>query len=161
MTKGSFIPMSPEELPQQRVYEVVDLPPTPVGLETKLDWVEPFPDNRPKTTPRKVQFLCAVEWAWSPMHNRIDNYYLHQRGKRWLIWNNWLDDNDVPWRWHWDVLAYADKVDADPEAIAIHMLRQTWEQEAKHATIDHYHWINDTGLLSVDQVQAIARTVWG
>ena len=77
--------MSPEELPQQRVYEVVDLPPTPAGLETKLDWVEPFPDDRPKTTPRKVQFLCAVEWAWSPMHNRIDNYYLHQRGKRWLL----------------------------------------------------------------------------
>ena len=92
MTKGSFIPMSPEELPKQRLYEVVDLPPTPGGLETKLDWVEPFPDDRPKTTPRKVQFLCAVEWAWSPMHNRIDNYYLHQRGKRWLIWNNWLDD---------------------------------------------------------------------
>ena len=82
MTKGSFIPMSPEELPQQRVYEVVDLPPTPAGLETKLDWAEPFPDDRPKTTPRKVQFLSAVEWAWSPMHNLIDNYYLHQRGKR-------------------------------------------------------------------------------
>ena len=43
----------------------------------------------------------------------------------------------------------------------IHMLRQTWKQEAKQATIDHYHWINDTGLLSVGQVQAIARTVWG
>ena len=59
------------------------------------------------------------------------------------------------------MLAYANKVDADLEAIAIHMLRQTWEQESKHASIDHYHWINDTGLLSVDQVQAIARTVWG
>ena len=59
------------------------------------------------------------------------------------------------------MLAYADKVDANLEAIAIHMLLQTWEQEAKHNSIDHYHWINETGLLSVDQVQAIARCVWG
>ena len=61
MTRGSFIPMSPEERPTQRVYEVVDLPATPLGLEAKLDWVEPFPDDRPKTTPRKEACLFSSD----------------------------------------------------------------------------------------------------
>ena len=160
MTKGSFIPMSPEDRPQQRVYEVVDLPPTPVGLETKLDWVEPFPDDRPKTTPRKVQFLCAVEWAWSPMHNRIDNYYLHQRGKRWLLWNNWVEDGEAPWTWHWNVHAYGRRCRSDERTISIHLIKAFWEFDAKYHDVEHFHWINNTGLLSVEEIEAIAREVW-
>ena len=81
----TFIPMSSEQIPQQRIAEVKTLPLKPKGLSVKLDWVKPFRSDRPKGTPRKVTFLCSVEWAWSPVHSRIDNYYLHTRGKRRLL----------------------------------------------------------------------------
>ena len=94
----TFIPMSSDQIPQQRIVEVKTLPPKPEGLDVKLDWVEPFRSDRPRGTPRKVTFLCSAEWSWSPAHSRIDNYYLHSRGKRWLLWNHRLDEDD--WGWY-------------------------------------------------------------
>ena len=35
-----------------------------------------------------------------------------------------------------------------------------WESEVEHQAVDHYHWINNTGLLSVEEIQAIGREVW-
>jgi len=32
-----------------------------------------------------------------------------------------------------------------------------WENEQKHQVLDEYHWVNNTGLLSVEEIQAIAR----
>ena len=155
----TFIPMSSEQIPQQRIAEVKMLPPKPKGLSVKLDWVKPFKSDRPKGTPRKVTFLCSVEWAWSPMHSRIDNYYLHSRGKRWLLWNHRLDEDN--WSWYWDVHAYADKVEADEKTIALHMLRGAWLESIRHEELDHYHFIGNTGFLDVSELQAVGRDVWG
>ena len=71
----SFIPMSPELLPRQKLNEVVTVPELPKGLDPKVDLGEPLQRNRPKASPRKITFVCSVEWSWSPMHHRIDNYY--------------------------------------------------------------------------------------
>ena len=32
-----------------------------------------------------------------------------------------------------------------------------WENEQKYQVLDEYHWVNNTGLLSVVEIQAIAR----
>ena len=88
----SFIPMSPELLPQQKLAEVVSLPELPKGLDPKIEWVEPLLRQPPRSSPRKLTYLFSVEWAWSPMHNRIDNYYLNPRRTGWLLWNNWVED---------------------------------------------------------------------
>jgi len=160
MSIKSFIPMHPDQRPQQRIAPVVTLPPKPEGLDVKLDWVEGMPDDRPEGSPRKVEFLCSVEWAWSPMHGRIDNYYLHRRGKRWLLWVHWLDEDEVPWKWRWVLFAYADFVKGDMEQIAVHMLIGAWKETVKYEEIERYHWINATGLLSVETIQAAAREVW-
>jgi len=32
-----------------------------------------------------------------------------------------------------------------------------WENEQKYQVLDEYHWVNNTGLLSVEEVQAIAE----
>ena len=32
-----------------------------------------------------------------------------------------------------------------------------WENEQKYQVLDEYHWVNNTGLLSVEEIQAIAR----
>jgi hypothetical protein len=94
------------------------------------------------------------------MHNRIANYYLNPKRKYWFLWNNWVDDQTYPWTWHWDVLAYAPRIEADERSIAAYMLLEEWKSDAEHGGLDHYHWINNTGCLSVEDIQAVAREVW-
>ena len=76
----SFIPMTPDVRPGQRLNEVVGLPDKPDDLNILIEWKDPIPfKNHPKGTPRKLTFVCSVEWAWSPMNNRIANYYINQK----------------------------------------------------------------------------------
>ena len=156
----SMIPLSLKTLPQQRLYEVVRLKKPPKFLAPTVDIDKPLLRHRPKASPRKLTFLFSVEWAWSPMHNRIDNYYLNPRRTGWLLWNNWVEDGGYPWTWHWDLMAYGSRCRSDEKNIAAHLVMSCWKFDAKHHGVDHFHWINNTGLLSVAEVQAIGREVW-
>ena len=49
----SFIPMSPELLPRQKLNEVVTIPDLPNGLAPKVDLGEPLQCNRPKASPEQ------------------------------------------------------------------------------------------------------------
>ena len=73
----TFVPMLPEQIPQQRLNEVVSLPTKPNDLKVYVDNDVPLKKNRPVAWPRKLIYLCGVEWAWSPAHNRMDHYYLN------------------------------------------------------------------------------------
>ena len=44
----SFIPMSPELLPRQKLNEVVGLPPRPEGLDVKIEWEHRLKKEHPK-----------------------------------------------------------------------------------------------------------------
>ena len=156
---ASPLPGFPDDLPQQRISEVVTLPDQPEGLEVRVELLESYP-HYPVRTPRKVLFLGGVEWAWSPANSRRDNYYLNPKPKHWLLWDHWLDDQVRPWRWNWNILAWAPRVRADEKSIAIHMLKHIWEVDCRHHLIDQFHWINSTGALSVSDLQSIAREVW-
>ena len=156
----SFIPMSPELLPRQKLNEVVTVPELPKGLDPKVALGEPLQRNRPKASPRKINFLCSVEWSWSPMHHRIDNYYLNPRRTGWLLWNNWVEDGGFPWTWHWDLMAYGNRCRSDAKTIACHLILELWKFDAKYHQVEKYHWINNTDLLSVEEIQALAREVW-
>ena len=156
----SFIPMSPELLPRQKLNEVVTIPKLPKGLAPKVEWVEPLLRDPPRASPRKLTFLFSVEWSWSPMHHRIDNYYLNPRRTGWLLWNNWVNDGTIPWSWHWLLMAHCKKGKFAEKTIAIHLIKALWECEQEHQMLDEFHWINNTGLLSVEEIQAIARAVW-
>ena len=94
------------------------------------------------------------------MHHRIDNYYLNPRRTGWLLWNNWVDDGTRPWSWHWLLMAHCKKGKFDEKTIAIHLMKALWECEQEHQMLDEYHWINNTGLLSVEEIQAIRRKIW-
>lgn len=158
---SSFIPMTPNSRPGQRLNQVVSLPEKPVDLDVSLVWENPIQGKHfPKGTPRKLTFICSVEWAWSPMNNRIANYYINPKPWGWALWDNVLDDHSVPWSWWWDFVAYTGKTNADEKTIATFMLLESWKGEAAHQMLDHYHWINDTGCLDVEDIQAIARQVW-
>ena len=78
MTREPKIPMSPTELPQQRIHEIVGLPERPAEFNCEVGYGV-FQDGAfPKNAPTNSTYLCQVEWAWSPMHNRLDAYYLHR-----------------------------------------------------------------------------------
>ena len=157
----SFIPMTPHILPKQRLNEVVEIPDKPDDLNVLIHWKDPISaKNYPKGTPRKLTFVCSVEWAWSPMHNRIANYYINPKPWGWAFWDNILDDYTVPWSWYWNFIAYSGKTEADERTIATYMLLEAWRDEAEEQMLDHYHWINNTGCLEVEDIKAIARKVW-
>ena len=67
--------MSPNQIPQQRLYVVPDLTEKPEELEFLKG--EPGIDAIPKKIPRRASFLLQVEWAWSPAHGMILNYHLN------------------------------------------------------------------------------------
>ena len=75
------IPLSPTLLPQQRIHAVHDLPAWPdharpfVGYSDTLEV-----EGLPKRKSRNAAYLCQLEWAWSPDHDRLDAYYLPAQG---------------------------------------------------------------------------------
>ena len=86
----SFVPMTPDARPKQRLNEVVGLPAKPDDMDVFVEWVNPIASERhPKGTPRKLTFVCSVEWAWSPTNNRIANYYINPKPWGWVLWDNW------------------------------------------------------------------------
>jgi hypothetical protein len=94
------------------------------------------------------------------MHNRIDNY-LNPRRTGWLLWNNRLYEDTVPWTWWCDFIAHGKRCMIDEKTIATHLITEFWKSEAVHQDVDHYHWINYTGILSAEDEQAIARSTKG
>ncbi len=153
------VPMLPEELPQQRLREVVELPPRPEGLEPCCTMDLDVPkEYRPKGDPRRATFLAMVEWAWSPMHSRLDAYYLGQKGPLWLMWIRNADPYDDDGSGWW-LYAWGRRRGVNPRQAAVYLLMEAWSYEAR-GHLDAFHMIDDTGLLSVADLAAIAGEVW-
>ena len=153
MTK-SKIPMSPEERPDQNSSSGIVIPDCPdYFLNSCSHFID---DDNKKRAPRNAVFLGSVEWAWSPFHSRIDNYYLSSRKPYWLLWNHWLDDNDGGYPWYWTIYNQGLKKNVDMKTAAIHLIMDTWQYDQ----VDHFHWVNNEGLLSADEFYAMGKIVW-
>ena len=167
--------MHPDELPQQKVYVVAGLPKSPSNFEAAClmqfgseddrndyDWSIPEADL-PQRFPGAATFVGQVEWAWDPSHDRIDSYYICSNCKRshWFLWLRCPDDNAWDLRMNSLLYAYCPRRTLDRKTAAIQLLLYSWRYEAAESDRDHFDWINDTGLLGVPEVQAIARAVWG
>ena len=158
MTRTPSIPMSPDQLPQQRIHEVVALPDRPVPFDCRVGYGAVPADILPKSGPRSRTYLAQVEWAWSPMHNRIDAYYLHRGRTHWVLWSRYYDDN---WgRWEWAAAACVPRKGVTEQQAAVHLLIEFWKEEAAENYVDQFHWINKSKGLSVAELMAIARIVW-
>jgi len=166
--------MHPDELPQQKVYAVTDLPEQPsnfeasclmqFGLEDAQDqyeWSIPEPDM-PKRFPGAAKFIAEVEWAWDPSHDRLDCYYICSNRKRshWFLWLRCPDDNASEFRMNSFLYAYCPRKKVDRKTAAIQLLIHAWRYETAESERDRFDWINDTGLLGVSELHAIARAVW-
>ena len=49
----------------------------------------------------------------------------------------------------------------DRKTAAIQLLLHSWRYEAAASERGRFDWINDAGLLSVSEIHAMARMVWG
>ena len=159
MTDTPRIAMSPGVLPAQRLYEVVDLPSLPEGIEPVVCFGSDPDGIFPKRRPGRMSYLGSFEWAWSPMHNRITAYHLHRGRTHWFLYAQDLEPDDPDYTWM--VLAHMRRSETDDRSAAIHLMVATWTAEAEDGALDEFHWINQAGLLSVAEWRAIARAVWG
>lgn len=158
----SSLVMSPATLPQQRLSSVTDIPIRPKELGIFSVWGDSEMEKPQPRSPRNIRFVCSTEWSWDPWHERIDNLYLGRRHKRWVLWNNWVEDGGYPWTWHWDYLCYTSPVsDIEPYTVAVHMLLNMWMEEKSEGWLDEApHRITREGLLDVSTIHSICREVW-
>jgi hypothetical protein len=160
MSVYKSIPMSPGALPQQRLYLVPDIGSTPDNISISSS--NPGRDGIPRKLPRSATPIAQVEWAWSPMHNRIDSYHISMdtTRSRWVFWHSYFDDNCFPWRWVVAAATSTPRAGLSKKQAAAALLQHYWLQETEDMELDHYHWINDADLLDIGEVAEIARSVW-
>jgi hypothetical protein len=158
MTDEIRAPLSPAELPQQRITKVVDRPARPEGFEPVVYYGLAVEEIAPKRRPAEMRFLGGAEWAWSPMHNRIEAYYLYRSRSHWLLYLRDLDPDNRDFEWR--VGAYVQKRGVDEKTAAVHLMVALWAFETNDG-LEQFHWLTHDGLISVAEWRAIAREVWG
>jgi len=156
------IPVDLSTLPQQRLYEIKPLPTETAHLSVELlDYEQKHGLlGIPNTPNNKSIALCQVEWSWSPMHSRVDQYVIHKGDECWLLWCGTPDDNAGTDINHWFPTARLPIAEADEIQAAISMLKAFWHREVDWLNLDKYHWINADGILSVADLESIAASVW-
>jgi len=164
------VPLSPSELPQQRVYEVTKLPMYAPKLEAtsiiypdKRDYAWCLPDEKlQKRYPGRAKFLAQIEWAWGLNSTRLHEYYVASNTKKshWFLWIQWFNENSWEPRFEKTLATYCPRVSHDPHIIGTYLLHHLWKTEIDYMELDEPHWINSTGLLSVSDINAISRNLW-
>jgi hypothetical protein len=100
--------------------------------------------------PRSARYLGMVEWAWSPMHNRLDAYYLSTNLHRahWILWLGGLDGGaQLSPIGEAQVYAYCLKPGVHSEVAMVYLLKESWMFESRKWDIDCYHFITLSQLL--------------
>jgi hypothetical protein len=156
--KQPRVPMLPNELPQQRIYAVEDIPPIPEGLEVEISYG--LPSNL-KHPPRNPAYLFQAEWAWSPNHGKVNAYYLHKGRRDWTLYLTYFDEDQSPWGWSPKVpVARSTLKQLDERQAAFLLTIAILSFDKETLGVGRFHMINDEGLLAVADLQAIARRVW-
>jgi hypothetical protein len=158
MNREPKIPMRPEDLPQQRIREVVGLPERPAEFKFDVGYGCSPQGGAPRAGISSSIYLCQVEWAWSPMHNRIDAYYLHRGRSEWSLWSKYWDDN---WgKWEDICVGHVHRRGVNQMQAAAYLLLEFWKYDVQNGGVDCFHWINEAEYLTVADLAAIARAVW-
>ena len=158
MSDKPTIAMTLNQLPLQRIHEVAALPPEPADFQPVVCYGSDALGIFPKRRPSRMHYLGSTEWAWGPMNSRITAYHLHRGGSHCLLYLQDLDPNDP--QYEWVVGAYAAISNKDPRQVAIHLMLALWKDEASICDLDHFHWVNQSGLLTVADWMAVGRAVW-
>ena len=139
MTPKPRIPMLPTQLPQQRLYLVQGLPMRPGNWSMKTG------DYAQRIAPVGDAALCPPHRpggvGGSPMHMRIDAYYLAMCSHHWhwVLWAKPYDDNWSEWMDQVAIaIAVATRSGLPGEAAARLMFHDHWAQ-ARDGGLDRCH----------------------
>lgn len=159
MAQLPTIPMSPLDLPSQRIYLVPNYPLEPYGWAVSFDTGA---SHLPKRRPHSARYLGQVEWSWSPMHSRIDAYHLSLNSARsaWVLWLSFFDDQS--WKFvDTHIAAWAPRKGMQGADAAVLLIEAFWRREKNDITeLDHFHWVGQEGLLTAAVFKEIGRKVW-
>lgn len=153
-----YVPMHPAALPAQRITEVVTLEPRPEPEECIVGFGKVPRKYQTKNPPRNPLYLGQMNWSWSPMHSRIDAYYLHRGRHGWVLWV-WMPVTS-DWYWEWEVAGFMSKAGVSERQAAQYLVMEFWKYEKEWNDLEHFHWINVASYLSVAEMLSISAQVW-
>lgn len=113
----------------------------------------------PKRPRLSANFICTVEWSWSPAHSRQDRYSLHVGPSHWLLYLSYWDDIDA--KVHHDVIGLLPKGSVDVSIVAAALVWAFWKYDSDVADLDRFHLVDEVGLLNREDVAWLADQVWG
>lgn len=176
-TTHNKIAMSPEELPRQRLFQLLDLPEQPEGFELLCG--DALRSLRPGEPGDSASLIVQAEWAWSPMHSRLSNWEidLDESGQYWVLWCSnhtdevelayWCDDEDDDEDRQWVTVWCSQRVAAcargelSIDDASILLLLHAWKEERfESEELDAPHFYGATGVLGIGVVRSIERVVW-
>lgn len=171
MSTQHRIPMTPENLPQQRLVPVVTLPDLPPGVDIHVVYLRPAAmGDLPDRPGRESRYLASIEWAWSPMHSRQDHYYLSRERDRWCLWNCYQESIDsldfdaeagyLSLQPEWYLLCWCAGDGLIARQVALQLLRAFLEDERCGESVDRFHFVAGEGMLTTRDLVAVARAVW-
>jgi len=111
---------------------------------------------------KTAEFICTIEWTWSHFNQRMESYDLQRGRTHWIFWLKRYDHIWGKWekpiaiaRCPWKGLGF------DKDAVMI-LLGAVLAEGIRHFDSDPGPFdINDTGVLSVRELDAVANAVWG
>ena len=175
-TTHNKVAMSPDDLPRQRLFRLMDLPNPPEGFEVLSG--QALRGLGPEDPKDSASLIVQAEWAWSPMHNRLSNWEigLDGTGQYWLLWcashtddvelADWCDedddDDDKQWVAVWcsQLVAACAKGDLPIDHASMLLLLHAWKEEQLEMDLDPPHFYGATGVLGIDAVRSIEQVVW-
>ena len=106
----------------------------------------------------ELDFICTVEWSWSPYHQRIDSYFLGLTETQVELWSQYNDESTG--QKNWCCCVVADKTSNDTQAVAAALLEFLWRHQSAESSIGLFDTVSDEGLLEQDAVFQIGESVW-
>lgn len=159
------------------------IPERPLFFHVHFNGIDPIPLKEELIgPPEKFERVCGAEWSWSPANERIDGYNLSSHGEYWILWVTTIidecfvevepEEEDEDWNndydkkpsndnLYWHIYAYGLNKNIDSLTAATYLLMDAWKTENKKYNLEHFHDFFSNGILSLEQVSAIADEVWG
>jgi hypothetical protein len=119
----------------------------------------------PQRPPADADYLGRVEWARSPMNNRVDAFWIKKPWKTkdiWVLWYGSPDDNS--WDedgWIYAVAAVGRQKSHDAVSAARTMVAARWVADLEELRHGSYLLIHDLDLFEETDFEQIASVVFG
>ena len=138
-----------------------------IDLQGTAQWLKHMPTPY---TP-KCEFVCTLEWSWTPYNERMESYYLQRARTHWVLWLRRFDDNWGKWNKPGAIARYVwkDCISDHAEGLgqidwhnaAMILLRAVFAEEIRQYSDPGRFDVTSDGLLFMDELDAVADAVWG